>query len=71
MDIEPAIKTLSSRIVYRTKWISVREDQIEYQDGSHGFHSVLDRPDFAAVIAIENDGFHLVEQYRYPIGRRS
>ncbi|MET8759443.1 NUDIX hydrolase [Lentzea sp. NPDC004782] len=31
----------------------------------------VDKPDFAVVIPLENNGFHLVEQYRYPIGRRS
>jgi 8-oxo-dGTP pyrophosphatase MutT (NUDIX family) len=40
-------------------------------DGSSGTYSVVDKPDFAVVIAHENDGFHLVEQFRYPIRRRS
>ena len=31
----------------------------------------MEKPDFAVVIPAENGGFHLVEEYRYPIGRRS
>jgi 8-oxo-dGTP pyrophosphatase MutT (NUDIX family) len=65
------IRTLSSKIVYENQWLSVREDEIERQDGSRGIYGVIDKPDFAVVIPMENDGFHLVEQYRYPTGRRS
>lgn len=64
------IRTVSSREVYRNPWLSLREDVIERPDGSHGIYSVVDRPDFVVVIAAEDDGFHLVDQYRYPIGGR-
>jgi 8-oxo-dGTP pyrophosphatase MutT (NUDIX family) len=66
-----SIKTISSRVVYENPWLSLREDQIERADGSRGRYSVIDKPDFALVIPMENDGFHLVEQYRYPVRRRS
>ena len=65
------IKTLSSRVVYENPWMSVREDEIEYDDGLRGTYSVVDRPDFAVVLPFEGDGFHLVEQFRYPSGQRS
>ena len=29
-------------------------------------YSVVDIADFAVVIPVDGDGFHLVEQYRYP-----
>jgi 8-oxo-dGTP pyrophosphatase MutT (NUDIX family) len=63
--------TLSSTVVYRNPWLSLREDRIERPDGSHGLYSVADQPDFALVVPIEDDGFHLVEQYRYPVRGRS
>jgi 8-oxo-dGTP pyrophosphatase MutT (NUDIX family) len=66
-----SIKTLSSRVVYENPWLSLREDRIEHADGSPGIYSVIDKPDFALVIPMENDGFHLVEQYRYPVRVRS
>lgn len=65
------IMTLSSTVVYTNAWVSVREDQIERRDGSRGLYSVIDQRDFALIIPFENDGFHLVEQFRYPVGVRS
>ena len=67
---EPAIRRLSSRVVFRSQWMSVREDQIVRADGSHGVYGVIDKDDFALVIPAERDGFWLVEQYRYPVGLR-
>lgn len=66
-----SIRTLSSRVVYENPWLTLREDRIEHADGSPGLYSVVEKPDFAIVIPLENDGFHLVEQYRYPLGQRS
>ena len=65
-----SITTLSSRIVYENPWLTLREDEIEREDGSRGIYSVVDKPDFALVMPLEDDGFHLVEEYRYPIGER-
>jgi ADP-ribose pyrophosphatase len=65
------IKTVSSRTVYENPWILVREDAIERADGSPGIYSVVDKGNYAVVVPFENDGFWLVEQYRYPVGRRS
>jgi len=64
------IQTVSSREVYRNPWLSVREDVVQRQDGSRGIYSVVDRPDYVVVIAAERGGFHLVDQYRYPIRGR-
>ena len=65
----PEITTVDSRVVYRNRWMTVREDRIRRQDGSDGIYGVVDKPDFVVVIAVEPDGaMHLVEQYRYPIG---
>lgn len=69
------LKTVSSRVVYENPWISVREDAIERADGSPGIYSVVDKGNYAVVVPYEhdgeNDGFWLVEQYRYPVGERS
>jgi 8-oxo-dGTP pyrophosphatase MutT (NUDIX family) len=65
------MRATSSREVYRNAWIRVREDVIERGDGSTGLYGVVERPDFTLVIPAEDDGVWLVEQYRYPIGRRS
>ena len=65
------IETLSSKEVYRNRWMTVREDAIRRQDGTSGIYGVVDKPDFALVIPYENGAFHLVEQYRYPVKGRS
>ncbi|MGK5555926.1 NUDIX domain-containing protein [Actinomadura kijaniata] len=64
-------RRVSSRVVYENRWMAVREDEFERPDGSRGVYGVVDKPDFALVIPFENDGFHLVEEYRYPVGRRA
>lgn len=51
--------------------MTVREDDIRHPDGSPGIYGVIDKPTAALIIPMENDGFHLVEQYRYPLSRRS
>jgi len=65
-----AIQRRGSRVVYESPWMKVREDEIEYSDGRTGTYSLVDKADFALVIPFENDGFWLVEQYRYPLGLR-
>ena len=70
-ETRPAIEQLSTRVAYQTPYLRLREDKIRRADGSDGIYSYVDKPDFALVIAVENDGFHLVEQYRYPVRERS
>ena len=65
------MRQLSTRLVYENQWLSLREDQVALPDGSQSIYSVVDAKEFALVMPFENDGFHLVEQYRYPVGARS
>lgn len=48
----------------------IREDAIRFADGSPGTYTVIEKGDFALVIAYEDGGFWLVQQYRYPLGER-
>jgi 8-oxo-dGTP pyrophosphatase MutT (NUDIX family) len=50
--------------------MTVREDDVRRADGSAGIYGVVDKPDYALVIAVRGDEVHLVEQYRYPLGLR-
>jgi 8-oxo-dGTP pyrophosphatase MutT (NUDIX family) len=68
---QPFICQISSRVVYRNRWMTVREDEIERPDGSRGVYGVVDKPDFGIVIPAEDGGFHLVQEFRYPIGQRT
>jgi 8-oxo-dGDP phosphatase len=64
------IHRVASREVYRNNWLTLREDDIRRPDGSAGIYSVIDKPTYALVIPRDGDRFHLVEQFRYPLGVR-
>src|SRR6202789_4620587 len=64
------VRMLASGVVYQDNWMRLRRDESERRGGSRGTYAFVEKPDFALVIPAENDGFHLVEEYRYPIGRR-
>src|SRR6476619_3052148 len=64
------IQTVATREIYRNSWLTLREDDIRRPDGSSGIYAVVDKPTYALVIARDGDRFHLVEQYRYPLGLR-
>ena len=68
---EAEIRTLSSSVIYRDNWMRLRKDEIERADGSRGTYAVVERDTFAVIIPAERGGFYLVEEYRYPLGRRA
>lgn len=70
-DEAAEITALGTRVVYRNRWMRVREDAIRRQDGSTGIYGVVEKPDFVVVVPVGADGsLHLVEQYRYPVAGR-
>ena len=64
------IEQIESRIVYRNRWMSVREDRVRRADGSDGVYGVVEKNDFAVIAAIRDGQVRLVEQFRYPVGSR-
>jgi 8-oxo-dGDP phosphatase len=66
----PDVLRLSSRLVYENPWMSVTEDEVQRRDGSIGQYGVVHSRDFVVVIPFDGERFHLVEQYRYPVGAR-
>ncbi|GAB2697606.1 NUDIX domain-containing protein [Nocardia thraciensis] len=64
------METLGSQTVYSNRWMEVHEDTIRRSDGSTGIYGFVDRPDFVLVVPLDGDRFHLVEQFRYPLGHR-
>ncbi|MEV0674123.1 NUDIX hydrolase [Mycobacterium sp. NPDC050441] len=66
------IQQTATREVYRNNWLTLREDAIVRPDGSTGVYAVVDKPTYALVIPYDadRDRFHLVEQFRYPLGLR-
>ena len=65
------MRQLATTTVYESPWMRVREDEFRRSDGSTGTYGVVDKQDFAIIIAEQDGVVHLVEQFRYPIGRRS
>ncbi len=69
-----AIKTISSREVYRNAWTRVREDVIERANGKRGIYGVIDKDPASIIIPLdhtpEGDFVYLVEQFRYTVGGR-
>ena len=65
-------KVVSSEVVYENRWMRVREDRLEREDGSPGLYSVVEKRPAAVILPVHDDGsITLVEQYRHPIGRWS
>lgn len=64
------ITATATRLVYRNRWMKVREDEIRRRDGSTGIYGVVEKADFAVIVPVEDDSTYLVEQYRYPVQGR-
>lgn len=67
---EPELRRIDSRVVYRNRWMTVREDRVRRANGDHGLYGVVEKPDFSLIIPFDGEQFHLVEQYRYPVDGR-
>ena len=67
---KPEIQAIASAVVYKNRWMTVREDSIVRADGSRGLYGVVEKPDFAVIAAVREEHVYLVEQYRYPVGAR-
>ncbi|MGC2297209.1 MAG: NUDIX hydrolase [Acidobacteriaceae bacterium] len=66
-----SIRTLSTREVYRNRWLRLREDEIERSNGSRGIYGVVEKDDCAIIIPIQGDTVYLIEQFRYTIQERA
>lgn len=64
-------KTISSRKVYENPWLSVREDKVIRPDGKRGIYGVVEGRHFVEIIPKIDNHFFLIEQYRYPLQRKS
>ena len=64
--------TLSSEVVHRSEWNTLRVDMVVRPNGTLGTYDVLERPSGSQIIArTKNDEIFLVGQYRYPTRRWS
>jgi 8-oxo-dGTP pyrophosphatase MutT (NUDIX family) len=65
------ITTLSSREVYRNRWMRLREDEILRSNGTKGIYGVVDKDDCAIILPLDQGRVWLVEQFRYTIQERA
>ncbi len=64
------IKQVASNIVYKNKWMTVREDKVVRASGAEGIYGVVEKPHFVVIAPIQDRHITLVEQYRYPVQAR-
>ena len=67
---EPEIVQIDTRIVYKNRWMRVREDRVRRPNGDHGLFGVVEKPDFALIVPFDGQKYHMVQQYRYPVDGR-
>lgn len=68
-DADQPIRTRSSRTVYANPWLSVREDEITWPDGSPGIHAVMDKRPGALVVPWDGERITVVGMVKYPTRR--
>jgi ADP-ribose pyrophosphatase len=68
---EKTVKVVSSEVIYKSRWLTLRKDEIITQDGVPASYEIMERGDIVTVIAKEGASFYFIEQYRYPIGALS
>lgn len=65
------ITTLSSREVYRNRWMRLLEDEVLRSNGERGTYGVVEKHDAAIILPIDGARIMLVEQFRYTVQRRT
>jgi 8-oxo-dGTP pyrophosphatase MutT (NUDIX family) len=60
-------KKISSSVVYKNKWYSIRKDKVVTPDGNDGEYNVIQRPPAVFIIALDADkNIKLINLYSYP-----
>ncbi len=67
---DPELRRIDSRTVYKNRWMTIREDRVRRRNGADGLYGVVDKPDFSLIVPFDGEKFHLVQQFRYPVGGR-
>lgn len=62
-------KKISSKLIYKNKWLSLREDSVLTPEGKKGIYSVVEiASDFLFIAAVtDQKEIYLTRQFRYPI----
>jgi 8-oxo-dGTP pyrophosphatase MutT (NUDIX family) len=64
--VEP-IKTVSSAVVYKNRWITIHEDKTELLNGNEGLYGYLESKDSVMVAVLdEQNRICMLQAFRYP-----
>lgn len=65
---DPApIRTTASRVVFESRWTTLREDTIVRPSGETGSYAVIEKRRAALIVPWDGEQLHLVRQWRYPL----
>jgi 8-oxo-dGTP pyrophosphatase MutT (NUDIX family) len=59
------VRITSTRVVYENRWLRMREDRLERDDGTPGVYAYVEKSRGAIVVAVEDGHVWLIEQYRH------
>jgi 8-oxo-dGTP pyrophosphatase MutT (NUDIX family) len=62
-------KTVSSRIVHQSRWLTLYEDNAIKPNGEPGTYTFTTSPPFVLIVGYDGERFIMVRQYRYPLKR--
>ena len=62
-------QTLGSKVVYKSPWLTLYEDDVIKPNGEQGKYTYVKSPPFVLVVAFDGSRFVLVKQFRYPLGK--
>jgi 8-oxo-dGTP pyrophosphatase MutT (NUDIX family) len=60
------MRVVETRVVYENRWMRLHEDKLE----PDGLYAWIEKPPAALIVPLDGDSVWLIEQYRYPVGRR-
>lgn len=69
--ISKKVKILSTKEIYKGKWLTLRKDEFIKPDGTRVSYEVVERGDLVIIIPQLKEEIILVEQYRYALDDRS
>ncbi len=58
-------KTLSSRIVHESRWLTLYEDEVVAPNGEHRTYTYIKSPPFVLVVGYDGAHFIMIHQHRY------
>lgn len=64
-------KIISTKEIYKSKWLTLRKDNFIKPDGGTASYEIVKRKDLVIVIPQVNKNLIFVEQYRYALDERS